>query len=204
MQKKNQKTGQDFKVSSMLFSSSGMALVTTLLTLTLMTLSGFALLYFATRDIQVSGNDRMSRILLHRVEGLGLYLSQDIWDKDPDYLLRGSPQRELWLQTEAEAANLAELGTGKSFNALTDKEFNSFVAKWPEKNSGEVFFSDDSVSLPFLGDGSGRVLVVDLGPSGVGSQDIGGAVLHEYIVFSEYDDGRGNVRFLETGLRRKQ
>ncbi|TWI71817.1 hypothetical protein LZ24_01834 [Desulfobotulus alkaliphilus] len=205
MQEKNQHTGRDFDaVSSLLLSSAGMALVTTLLTLTLMTLSGFALLYFATRDIQVSGNDRVSRILLHRVEGLGLYVSHHIWGKDPDRLLRGSPEREPWLQSEDAAADLAGLGAGKSFKWLTDKEFNAFVGSWPETTSGEVFFLNDSQVLPFLAGGSGRVLVVDMGPSGVGSQDIGGAVLHEYIVFSEYDDGRGNVRFLETGLRRKQ
>lgn len=189
-----------------LSSEEGIAIITTLLILTLMTLSGFGLLYFATMDIRVSGNDRVSRTLLHRVEAQGLYVTQNLRDMDSDKLLRESPSRPQWMHTEQEARGFLDeaVPAQKVFSILEDKEIMAFVKNWPANDSGKVSVFEDSDIFPFLGEGRGRVLVVDLGPSGVGSQDIGSAVFHEYMVFSEYEDGRGNVRFLETSLLRKQ
>jgi hypothetical protein len=194
---------------SFFFSETGMALITTLLVLTLMTLSGFALLYFSTMDIRVSGNDRVSRTLLHRMEAVNLHVVQDLWTRDSDDMIKGSPSRPAWMYAEAWAApmvreNFADaLHAGKTFNALVDQDVVGFVRNWPSSGSYGIFSLVDPLAFPFIGNGRGRALVVDRGPSNIGSQDISGPVLYEYIVFSEYQDERGSSRILETSLLRK-
>ncbi|MCW7755249.1 hypothetical protein OOT00_14775 [Desulfobotulus sp. H1] len=194
-----------------LSSSRGMALLTTLLILTLMILSGFALLYFATMDIRISGNDSHSRVLLYRVEALGLYASQLVLQSDPEIMLEDCPERPGWIRSEEEASSwLGEgfqkaMGEGRTgFSVLTDEEFSAFIRAWPDWDTSSLLTVNDASVFPFIGEGRGRVLVVDMGPADIGSQDMGTARMNALAVFSEYEDVNGGSRFLEIGLLRKQ
>lgn len=194
---------------TLLEEEKGAALLTTLLLLMLMSLSGFMLLQFATLDIRLSGNDRLSRALLYRVESCALYGAHTLLNMDKELLSPGNPKKPSWIHDAKEILEDTDLGfTGKKdLSALSDKEFLQLMSWMAEKDfsstKDEMISLDDEELFPFLEGGRGKIFVVDCGQASAGSQDLGSSTLRNYLIFTEYRDANGLVRFLEMGLRKK-
>lgn len=190
-------------------SEKGAALITTLLLLVLMSLAGFMLLQFAALDIRLSGNDRLARKLLYQVEACALYGAQTLLNLEKEMLLPENSDRPPWIHDANDLREASDLGlAGKSdLSGLSDKEVLQFMGRMAERDrfsskKGMMTLDDEKV-FPFLEGGLGKILVVDCGQTGTGSQDLGGTTFRKYLIFTEYRDDKNQGRLLELGLFKK-
>lgn len=187
----------------------GAILITTLLLLLLMSLSGFMLLQFAGLDIRLAGSDKQSRALLYRTESCALYGVQTILNLDREKLLPGGPEKAPWIHDMDEILGDADFGLSgrRDLSNLSDREFLKVMEKMVERDlaSSEelVLTLEDENFFSFLQGGSGKILVVDCGEANAGSLDLGGSRNRKYLIFTEYRDAKTQVRYLELGLLRR-